>query len=254
MRITGTGIWGAPPDREAARAVLREAIHLGVDFVDTADSYGPDVGEELVAEALHPYPGGARARHQGRLPPGRAVPSGGPTADLSTFELLARPACGGCGWRRSRSTTSTSQIPQCRSRSRSAPCPSCRRRERSSMSESRTSISSSSSRRAESSRSQLSRIATTSPSESTRTCCASCEEAGIAFVSWFPLLKGALAKRGNNAIRRVAAAHDATTAQIALAWLLHRSPALVAIPGTGDLGAPARECGGRRDRLSHPTS
>jgi pyridoxine 4-dehydrogenase len=56
MRITGTGIWGAPPDRGAARVVLREAIQLGVDVVDTADSYGPDVSEELVAEALHPYP------------------------------------------------------------------------------------------------------------------------------------------------------------------------------------------------------
>jgi aryl-alcohol dehydrogenase-like predicted oxidoreductase len=56
MRITGTGIWGDPPDRDQAKAVLRRAIELGVNFIDTADSYGPAVSEELIAEALHPYP------------------------------------------------------------------------------------------------------------------------------------------------------------------------------------------------------
>src|SRR5215212_9765708 len=56
MRITGRGIWGEPPDRDQARAVLRRAIALGVNFIDTADAYGPNVSEELIAEALHPYP------------------------------------------------------------------------------------------------------------------------------------------------------------------------------------------------------
>jgi pyridoxine 4-dehydrogenase len=56
MRVTGRGIWGDPPDRNEARAVLRRAVEFGVNFIDTADSYGPDVSEELIAEALHPYP------------------------------------------------------------------------------------------------------------------------------------------------------------------------------------------------------
>src|SRR6266536_1758446 len=56
MRITGEGIWGPPADRHAALAVLRRAVELGVNFIDTADSYGPHVSEELIAEALHPYP------------------------------------------------------------------------------------------------------------------------------------------------------------------------------------------------------
>ena len=56
MRITGTGIWGEPADRETAKAVLRRAVELGVNFIDTADAYGPDVSEILIAEALHPYP------------------------------------------------------------------------------------------------------------------------------------------------------------------------------------------------------
>src|SRR6201988_4975241 len=56
MRITGEGVWGPPKDRKEAIAVLRRAVELGVNFIDTADSYGPDVSEELIAEALHPYP------------------------------------------------------------------------------------------------------------------------------------------------------------------------------------------------------
>src|SRR5256714_626915 len=58
MRITGRGIWGDPPDNDVAKAVLRRAVELGVTFIDTADSYGPEVNERLIAEALHPYPDG----------------------------------------------------------------------------------------------------------------------------------------------------------------------------------------------------
>src|SRR6201747_2965497 len=56
MRITGDGIWGEPKDREGAKKVLRRAVELGVNFIDTADSYGPEVSERLIYEALHPYP------------------------------------------------------------------------------------------------------------------------------------------------------------------------------------------------------
>src|SRR6266568_8317298 len=56
MRVTGEGIWGPPKDRKGALAVLRRAVELGVDFIDTADSYGPHINEELIAEALFPYP------------------------------------------------------------------------------------------------------------------------------------------------------------------------------------------------------
>src|SRR5829696_4813629 len=56
MRITGSGIWGDPPDRDDAKAVLRRAVEFGVNLIDTADSYGPAISEELIAEALHPYP------------------------------------------------------------------------------------------------------------------------------------------------------------------------------------------------------
>src|SRR6184192_783743 len=67
MRLTGEGIWGAPKDHKAALAVLRRAVELGVNFIDTADSYGPHVSEELIAEALHPYPSGLVVATKGGL-------------------------------------------------------------------------------------------------------------------------------------------------------------------------------------------
>ena len=67
MRLTGRGIWGPPTDRPEAIRVLRRAIELGVDFIDTADSYGPEVSEEIIAEALHPYPEGLVIATKGGL-------------------------------------------------------------------------------------------------------------------------------------------------------------------------------------------
>lgn len=81
MRITGEGIWGWPPDREKAKAVLRRAVELGVNFIDTADAYGPETSELLIAEALHPYPKGLVIATKGGLTrpgPGQWVPNGRP--------------------------------------------------------------------------------------------------------------------------------------------------------------------------------
>src|SRR3954452_10966124 len=81
MRITGDGIWGPPPDPEGAKSGLRRAVDLGGDFIDTASSYGPEVSEELIAEALHPYPGGLVIATKGGLTrsgPGRWERDGRP--------------------------------------------------------------------------------------------------------------------------------------------------------------------------------
>src|SRR6266446_3139032 len=81
MRITGEGIWGWPPDRENAKKVLRRALDLGVNLIDTADAYGPEVSELLIAEALHPYPKGLVIATKGGLTrpgPGQWVPNGRP--------------------------------------------------------------------------------------------------------------------------------------------------------------------------------
>src|SRR5881275_2369460 len=81
MRLTGEGIWGWPPDRENAKKVLRRAVNLGVNLIDTADAYGPETDELLIAEALHPYPKGLVIATKGGLTrpgPGSWVPNGRP--------------------------------------------------------------------------------------------------------------------------------------------------------------------------------
>ena len=65
MRLVGDGAWGEPADPDQARRVLRRAVELGVNLIDTADAYGPEIAERLICEALHPYPGGSGDRHQG---------------------------------------------------------------------------------------------------------------------------------------------------------------------------------------------
>src|SRR3954452_10311639 len=94
MRVTGDGVWGPPSDLDQARAVLRRAIELGVDFIDTADSYGPDVSETLIAEALFPYPDDLVIATKGGLErpgPGRWDPNGAPDHLVSACEgSLAR--------------------------------------------------------------------------------------------------------------------------------------------------------------------
>ena len=96
MRITGRGIWGPPADHDEAVRVLRRAVELGVDFIDTADAYGPDVSEELIAEALAPYPEDLVIATKGGLV--RPAPAGGtPTAGPSTCGRRSRAASAACG-------------------------------------------------------------------------------------------------------------------------------------------------------------
>ena len=95
MRVTGEGVWGPPPDEEQAKAVLRRAIDLGVNFIDTADSYGPEVSERLIAEALSPYPDDLVIATKGGLT--RPGPDRwAPTAAPNTSATPARAASGAC--------------------------------------------------------------------------------------------------------------------------------------------------------------
>jgi aryl-alcohol dehydrogenase-like predicted oxidoreductase len=112
MRITGNGVWGPPANPEAARQVLKRVVELGVNFIDTADSYGPHVSEPLIGEALSPYAPGSRHRYQRRLTrqgPNKWLPVGRPEYLRQQVEMslrylrLERIAC----------TNSTASIPRC---------------------------------------------------------------------------------------------------------------------------------------------
>ena len=163
MRVTGEGIWGDPPDVAEAKRVLRLAVELGVDFIDTADAYGPDVSERLIAEALHPYPKGLVIATKGGLvrpAPDKWERDGRP-AHLR--EACRSQPASGCGSSASTSTSSTRSTRRFRWRNRSARSRSCRRKERSATSACRTSTSVSSSVPGRSCRSSRCRTATTCP-------------------------------------------------------------------------------------------
>ncbi len=114
MQLTGSGVWGPPDDHDGAIAVLRRAVELGVDLIDTADSYGPDVAEELIREALHPYPDGLKiATKAGFTRPGPGA-VGASAVVPTTCASSARAACDASGWSRSTSSNCTGSTPRFR--------------------------------------------------------------------------------------------------------------------------------------------
>ena len=232
MRITGPGVWGPPADREGALAVLRRAVELGVDFIDTADSYGPNVSEELIAEALAPYEGIVVATKAGltRSGPGAWSPDGRPEHIRAALEgSLARLR------------VECIDLYQFHSPDSSVP-----------FAESLGAFVEA--REAGKVRHiGLSNVTVAQLEEALGICeivsvqnrysasdrgsqdvLEACEARGIAFIPWFPLGAGRLASSAG-ALARVAREHDATPGQVALAWLLASSPVMVPIPGTSSV-------------------
>lgn len=232
MRITGQGVWGPPPDREAALSVLRRAVELGVNLIDTANSYGPDVSEELIAEALHPYPEGLVIATKGgftRPGPGKWVPNGRP-------EYL-REACEG-SLRRLR--TERIDLYQFHVPDHDVPYEESIGALKDLQDEGKVNqigISNVSLEQLATARGIADVVSVQNRlnlgDRSAAGVLAACQEAGIGFIPWFPLDAGSLAEPGG-AAAEIAERHGATPAQVALAWLL-RTPATLPIPGTGSL-------------------
>jgi pyridoxine 4-dehydrogenase len=232
MRLTGPGIWGEPTDRGEAVRVLRRAVELGVNFIDTADSYGPHVAEEIIAEALYPYPDGLILATKGGLErpgPDRWTPNGRPEylrrqlegslrrlkverIDLwqlhrvdravpadEQFEAIREFQRQGLVRLAGLSEVSVSQIEQAR---RIVEVASIQNRYNVFDREWEAELE-------------------------------YCERNEMAFIPWFPLAAGALEEGGP--LARVAQRHDASVHQIALAWLLARSPVMLVIPGTSSV-------------------
>ena len=230
MRITGTGIWGEPENLEQAKAVLRRTVELGVNFIDTADSYGPDVSERLIAEALHPYPDDLVIATKGGLErpgPGQWRANGRP-------EHLVE-ACEG-SLRRLR----LEQIPLYQFHRPDPRVPledslgtlvmlkeqgKIRHIGLSNVNEE-----------------QLRRAQRVTPIVSiqnrynvddrqSESLVDLCEQEQMVFLPWAPIQD----MEGREAVTRVAQRHGATPHQVVLAWLLARSPSILPIPGTGSV-------------------
>ena len=233
MRLTGDGIWGEPPDHEAALAVLRRAVELGINLIDTADSYGPEVSERLIAEALHPYPDDLVIATKGGLlrpGPGRWDPDCRP-------EHL-REACEG-SLRRLR--LERIHVYQLHTVDREVPLEESLGALIELRDEGKIAHIGVSNVDVD----QLERALEMTQVVSVQNrfnlvdrdsepVLEACERRGIAFIPWFPLATGSLARPGS-ALDRAAASHQAAPAQVALAWLLARSPVMLPIPGTGSV-------------------
>ncbi|MCU1348723.1 MAG: aldo/keto reductase [Acidobacteria bacterium] len=230
MRITGDGIWGPPKDHDEAIAVLRRAVELGVTLIDTAESYGPYVSEELIAEALYPYPEGlviATKVGLDRTGPNQWPVNGDPkrlreglegslrrlrleridlyqlhriddkVPEQVQFETMRELQREGKVWHLGLSEVTVPQIERAR---------------------------------------KVFEVATVQnrynlADREWESVVDYCERENIGFIPWFPLAVGKLAE-GSGPLARIAKAHDATPAQIALAWLLRRAKVMLPIPGT----------------------
>ena len=231
MRITGSGVWGPPADREAALAVVRRAVELGVDLIDTADSYGPHVSEQLIAEALHPYPDGLVIATKGGLE------RGGPGAwSRNGRPEHLRAACEG-SLRDLR--VDRIDVYQLHARDPEVPYAESVGALRELQDEGKirhVGVSNVSVEELEEARSIVEVVSVQNrfnlADRSSADVLAVCERDGLGFLPWFPLAAGDLARPGR-VVDEIARAHDATPGQVALAWLLARSPVMLPIPGTG---------------------
>jgi pyridoxine 4-dehydrogenase len=231
MRLTGPGIWGPPKDRKSALAVLRRAVELGVNFIDTADSYGPHVSEELIAEALHPYPSDLVIATKG----GWERPGANQWTHNATPDHL-RKAVEGSLKRLHLERIDVYQLhapDNVVSFDVSVQALAELKREGKIRMVALSNVTQEHIERAR----RIVPIA----SVQNRYSFADrewdyvvdyCERNGIVFIPWFPLGAGRIA---GEVLNQVAQAHHASPTQVALAWLLRRSSAMLPIPGTSSI-------------------
>jgi len=230
MRLTGPGVWGEPADRTEAIAVLRRAIELGINLIDTADSYGPYVSEELIREALHPYPAGlviATKAGLARTGPSNWVPLGRPEYLRQECEMSLR--------RLGVERIDLFQLHRIDPRVSTDDQFGLLRDLQSEGKVRHVGLSEVNVAEIEAAR-RIVPIATVQNHynlvyRSSEDVLDYCTRENIGFIPFFPLATGDLAKSGGP-LRRAAARLNAQPAQVALAWLLKKSPVMLPIPGT----------------------
>ncbi len=235
MRLTGKGVWGSPADRDECVRVLQRAVELGVNFIDTADSYGPDVSEDIIREALHPY-----SSHQGlviatkagllRTGPDVWVPLGYPSYLRQECEMSLR-----------RLGVDTIDLFQLHRIDNKFPLADQVGELLTLKNEGKirhiglSEVGIDQLKEAQ----QITEIVSVQnmynvASRGSEPLLDFVSSRGIGFIPWFPLAAGPLAAP-DGPLQRIAADHDATPSQLALAWLLKRSPVLLPIPGTSSV-------------------
>src|SRR6266702_2539523 len=227
MRLTGEGIWGPPKDKQEAIAVLRRALELGINLIDTADSYGPEVSELLIAEALYPYPKDLVIATKGGLlrpGPGQWLPDGRPEHLCEALEGSLRrlrldridiyqfhrpdPRV---PFEDSVGELANITIEQLAQAQKIVPIVTVQNHYN-----------------------LASRESERMSAQQSEEMIDICERQGIGFITWNPLAAGELARPGGS-LDQIAKRHNAKPSQIALAWLLKRSSTMLPIPGTSSV-------------------
>ena len=240
MQITGPGVWGLPRDPDGARRVLRRAVELGVDLIDTADSYGPTISEELIAQALYPYPDGlviATKAGFSRTGPGQWRVLGFPEYLTQQCELSLR-----------RLRVEAIDLFQLHRVDKRLPLSD----QLGALVELREAGKIRHIGLSEVTVSQLIAAQDLTPiatvqnlynvgDRTSEPLLRVCEEQGIGFMPWFPIETGALAAPGGE-LEPISVACGVSPAQLALAWLLHHSPVLLPIPGTSSITHLEENC------------
>jgi pyridoxine 4-dehydrogenase len=249
MRLCGPGVWGEPEDPRAAQTVLRRAVELGVNLIDTADAYGPEVNERQILRALHPYPESLVIATKGgytRQGPGRWRTNGRPKR--------LREACEGSLRRLKLDRIDLYQLhrPDRRVPFENSVLALAELRE-----EGKIRHVGLSNVGVEEISLALDIVPIASVQNrynlndrSSEAVIEACEREGIAFIPWYPLATGKLARPGGP-VDEIAGRHGATPAQVALAWLLARSPMMLPIPGTSSVKHLEENVAAADLRLTH---
>ena len=233
MRLTGKGVWGEPADAEEAKRVLKRVVELGVNFIDTADSYGPEVSERLIGETLAPYAEGvviATKAGLTRQGPDRWLPVGRPEYLQQQVEMSLR-----------RLKTERIELWQLHRIDPKVPV------------EESLGVAAKLQKQGKIRHIGLSEVKPAEIEQARKVVeivsvqnqynigdrrhedvVDYCEKKSIAFIPWFPVAAGALARPGGK-LDAAAKKHGATVSQLSLAWLLHRSPVMLPIPGTSSV-------------------
>jgi pyridoxine 4-dehydrogenase len=233
MRITGKGVWGPPRDRNEAIQVLQRAVELGINFIDTADSYGPAVSEELIAEALHPYPAGLVIATKGgfdRTGPDQWKENGRPE------HLIA--ACEGSLKRLRLDRIDLYQLHRIDPKVPADDQLGALKNLQAQGKIKHIGLSEVSVKQIKHAQTIVKVVSVQNrysiADRGSEDVLEYCEQQNIAFIPWFPLAAGKLSGPESQ-IGRAAAEAKATPSQVALAWLLWRSPVILPIPGTSNV-------------------